>query len=136
MIITRHFTLVVVLAVLSGCAHVKQTDIADAYERSLAGEMISVPGGTFMMGDMSGDGFEWEQPVHEVTVPAFRMGKYEVTFAQWDACVADGGCGGYSPDDEGWGRGNRPVINITFEHVQLFIDWLNSKTGGWISPAV
>ena len=128
--ITSRFTLVVVLVVLSGCGQVKRLDIADEYERSLAGEMILIPGGTFMMGDLSGDGFEWEQPVHEVTVPPFRMGKYEVTFAQWDACVADGGCGSYSPDDEGRGRGNRPVINITWENVQLFIDWLNSRTGG------
>ena len=128
--ITRRLALVVVLGVLSGCAQVKQVDFADAYERGLAGEMVLIPGGTFMMGDMSGDGYENEQPVHEVTVPAFRMGKHEVTFALWDACVEDGGCNGYSPDDEGWGRGNRPVINISWEDVRLFINWLNSKTSG------
>ena len=76
-----------------------------ALERDYAGEMVDIPGGTFRMGDLSGEGDEDERPVHTVTVPAFRMGKYEVTFAQWDACVADGGCGGYRPDDEGWGRG-------------------------------
>ena len=68
--------------------------------------------------------------MHRVTVPAFSMGKYEVTFAQWDACVADGGCGGYRPGDSGWGRGNRPVINVSWDDIQLFIDWLNDKTGG------
>ena len=99
-------------------------------EREFAGEMVSIPGGTFRMGDLSGEGDEDERPVHAVTVPAFRMGKYEVTFAQWDACVADGGCGGYYPDDEGWGRGNRPVINVSWDDVQGFIDWLNDKTGG------
>ena len=92
--------------------------------------MVDIPGGTFRMGDLSGEGDEDERPVHTVTVPAFRMGKYEVTFAQWDACVADGGCGGYRPDDEGWGRGNRPVINVSWDDAQLFIDWLNDKTGG------
>ena len=130
MVITRHLALAVVMVVLSGCAQVKKIDIADAYERSLAGEMILIPGGTFMMGDISGEGCKDERPVHEVTVPAFRMGKYEVTFALWDACVEDGSCGSYFPDDEGWSRGNRPVINISWENVQLFIDWLNSKTSG------
>ena len=66
-------------------------------EREFAGEMVDIPGGTFRMGDLSGEGDEDERPVHTVTVPAFRMGKYEVTFAQWDACVSDGGCGGYRP---------------------------------------
>ena len=107
-------------------AEAKQTVL----EREYAGEMVSVPGGTFRMGDLSGEGDEDERPVHTVTVPDFRMGKYEVTFAQWDACVADGGCGGYRPDDEGWGRGNRPVINVSWDDAQLFIDWLNDKTGG------
>ena len=99
-------------------------------EREYAGEMVTIPGGTFRMGDLSGEGDEDERPVHAVTVPAFRMGKYEVTFAQWDACVADGGCGGYHPDDEGWGRGSRPVINVSWDDAQVFIDWLNDKTGG------
>ena len=98
--------------------------------RQLAGEMATIPGGTYRMGDLSGDGDEDARPVHSVTVSAFRMGKHEVTFAQWDACVADGGCDGYMPDDEGWGRGNRPVINLSWDDVQGFIDWLNSKTGG------
>ena len=101
-----------------------------ALEREFAGEMVSIPGGTFRMGDLSGDGDDDELLVHTVTVPAFRMGKYEVTFSQWDSCVADGGCGGYYPDDEGWGRGNRPVINVSWDDAQLFIGWLNSKTSG------
>ena len=45
-------------------------------------------------------------------------------------CVADGSCGGYTPDDEGWGRGNRPVINVSWDDIQGFIDWLNDKTSG------
>ena len=101
-----------------------------ALERKYAGEMVSIPGGTFRMGDLSGEGDDDELPVHTVTVPAFRMGKYEVTFSQWDSCVADGGCRGYRPDDEGWGRGNRPVINVSWDDAHSFIDWLNDKTGG------
>ena len=95
-----------------------------------AGEMVAIPGGTFRMGDLSGKGRAAEKPVHTVTVPPFRLGKYEVTFALWDACVADGGCNGHSPDDEGWGRRNRPVINVSWNDVQSFIDWMNSRTGG------
>ena len=107
-----------------------------AYEREYAAvkarqhEMVSIPGGTFRMGDLSGEGRYNERPVHSVTVPAFRLGKYEVTFAQWDACVADGGCDGYSPDDAGGGRGNRPVINISWDDIQTYIAWLNGRTGG------
>ena len=102
----------------------------DALERDYAGEMVDIPGGTFRMGDLSGEGDSDERPVHSVTVPAFKMGKFEVTFAQWDTCVADGGCGGYTPDDGGWGRGNRPVIAVSWDDIQGFIDWLNDKTGG------
>ena len=56
----------------------------DALEREYAGDMVDIPGGTFRMGDLSGEGDSDERPVHSVTVLAFRMGKYEVTFAQWD----------------------------------------------------
>ena len=82
------------------------------------------------MGRSGFGGYSDEIPAHSVTVPSFKMGKHEVTFDQWDACVADGGCGGYTPDDRGWGRGNRPVINVSWDDVQGFIDWLNDRTGG------
>ena len=97
----------------------------------LAGEMVEIPGGTFRMGDLSvsGVGQFYELPVHSVTVPSFWMGKHEVTFSQWDACVADGGCS-YSPGDSGFGRGNRPVINVSWDDIQEFIVWLNARTGG------
>ena len=98
--------------------------------REVVGEMVSIPAGRFRMGDLSGEEWDSEKPVHSVTVPAFSMGRYEVTFAQWDACVANGGCGGYTPDDAGWGRGNRPVINVSWDDIQGFIKWLNGGTGG------
>ncbi|MCY4211598.1 MAG: formylglycine-generating enzyme family protein [Gammaproteobacteria bacterium] len=111
-----------------------------ALELELAGEMVSIPGGTFRMGDLSGSltkalsmrGKEigWHKPVHRVEVPAFKLSKHEVTFAQWDACMADGGCNGYIPGDAGWGRGSRPVVNVSWDDAQFFIEWLNSKTDG------
>ena len=91
--------------------------------------MVYIPGGTFRMGDLSGEGHGQQLPVHSVTVPSFWMGKREVTFSQWDACVADGGCS-HTPGDEGFGRGNRPVINVSWDDVQEFIAWLNARAGG------
>ena len=102
---------------------------AEAVVAALAREMVEIPGGTFRMGDLSGGGDDDERPVHSVTVPSFWMGKHEVTFSQWDACVADGGCS-RRPDDRGWGRGNRPVINVSWDDIQEFIAWLNGRTGG------
>ncbi len=59
----------------------------------------------------------------------FEVGRYEVTFAQWDVCVAAGGCNGYSPSDSGWGRGNRPVINVSWNDAQAYVQWLSQRTG-------
>jgi formylglycine-generating enzyme required for sulfatase activity len=59
----------------------------------------------------------------------FAIGKYSITFKEWDACVADGGCGGYQPPDNGWGRGNRPVINVSWNDAQAFLQWLSKKSG-------
>lgn len=64
----------------------------------------------------------------KVTVAGFSMGKYEVTFEEWDACVADKGCQHW-PDDEGFGRGKRPVINVSWDHIQEYLRWLNARTG-------
>ena len=107
----------------------RKAEAAEEEEQlALAGEMAAIPGGSFRMGDLSGDGDEEEVPVHIVRIAPFEMGKYEVTFSQWDACVADGGCPRAS--DEGWGRGNRPVMEISWNDVQGFIAWLNTRTGG------
>lgn len=59
----------------------------------------------------------------------FEVGRYEVTFAQWDACVEAGGCNGYRPDDQRWGRGNRPVINVNWNDAQAYVQWLSQRTG-------
>ena len=69
-----------------------------------------------------------ETPRHRVTIAHdFAMGRFDVTFAEWDACVADGGCGGYSPDDNGWGRDKHPVINVDWYDIQSYLTWLNAK---------
>ena len=93
-------------------------------------EMVVVPAGEFMMGSPPDEPRHYDDqlPQHKVTIPRpFAAGKYEVTFAEWDACVADGGCG-TSPDDNGWGRGNRPVIKVNWNDAQEYVAWLTRKT--------
>jgi formylglycine-generating enzyme required for sulfatase activity len=55
----------------------------------------------------------------------FEAGKFAVTFDEWDACVADGGCNGYKPSDQGWGRGQRPVINVSWNDATAYAAWLS-----------
>ena len=97
-------------------------------------EMVVLPAGFFLMG--SPPDAAWspdvsqEQPYHPVTIAEpFAVGRYEVTFDEWDACVAEGGCNCYEPEDENWGRGRRPVINVSWAEAQDYLYWLSQKTG-------
>jgi formylglycine-generating enzyme required for sulfatase activity len=95
-------------------------------------EMVVVPAGSFTMGspDNERDRRFQEGPQHRVTFDrAFAAGKFAVTFDEWDECVADGGCSGYQPADQGWGRGRRPVINISWNDAKTYVAWLSRKTG-------
>ena len=93
--------------------------------------MVPVPAGSFRMGCLQQLGcFSDEFPVREVTIPhRFSLSKHEITFADWDACVQAGGCDGYLPDDEGWGRGSHPVIHVDWDDVQSYVGWLSRSTG-------
>ncbi len=93
-------------------------------------DMVCLPGGRFLMGspDSEAGRRDNEDPQHWVQVPPFEIGRYPITFAQWDACVAAGGCM-HKPDDEGWGRGQRPVINVSWEDAQEYVRWLCRETG-------
>ena len=71
-----------------------------------------------------------EGPQRTVTIARqFAVGRFPVTFDEWDACAADGGCNGYKPSDEGWGRGRRPVINVSWDDAKDYAAWLAKKTG-------
>ena len=73
---------------------------------------------------------EPEGPQRYVTFASpFAIGVAEITFAEWDACARVGGCGGLIPDNEGWGGGSRPVINITWEDAESYTEWLSDLTG-------
>jgi formylglycine-generating enzyme required for sulfatase activity len=95
-------------------------------------EMVVVPAGTFTMGSPASE--RWretdEGPQHAVTIARpYAVGQFALTFDQWDACVADGGCNGYRPSDQGWGRGHRPVINVSWDDAKAYVLWLAQKTG-------
>jgi len=89
--------------------------------------MVVIPAGTFRMGDIQGGGWSDEQPVHQVSVARFAMGKYEVTFAEYDKFAE--ATGRSKPDDYGWGRGNRPVMNVSWDDATAYLDWLAEQTG-------
>jgi formylglycine-generating enzyme required for sulfatase activity len=95
---------------------------------SLGPEMVWIPAGTFRMGDIQGGGDSDEQPVHEVSVDGFAMGRFEVTFDEYDK-FADA-TGREKLDDEGWGRGNLPVNNVdSWYDATAYTEWLSEQTG-------
>jgi formylglycine-generating enzyme required for sulfatase activity len=94
---------------------------------SKAPEMVWIPAGTFRMGDIQGGGFENEKPVHSVSVSRFAMGRYEVTFAEYDKFAQ--ATGREKPSDSGWGRGNRPVIDVSWHDATAYTEWLSQQTG-------
>jgi formylglycine-generating enzyme required for sulfatase activity len=70
-----------------------------------------------------------EGPQRKVTIAKpFAAGRFEVTFAQWDTCVTAGGCK-HKPSDQGWGKGMRPVINVSWDDATEYVSWLGKKTG-------
>jgi formylglycine-generating enzyme required for sulfatase activity len=95
-------------------------------------DMTEIPAGAFQMGSTLNDegAVEAETPVRTVTISRpFALSRREITFDDWDKCVADGGCRAYIPSDAGWGRGARPVIKVSWEDAQSYTAWLAAKTG-------
>ena len=90
-------------------------------------EMVVVSEGRFQMGCVSGVRcFDHETPVHQVTISTpFAISKYEVTFDDYDRFTTPTG----RVDDEGWGRGRRPVINVSWDDAQKYVRWLSQQTG-------
>jgi len=117
------------------------TAVADDLQRLAAGrvfrdcdvcpEMVVVPAGTFSMGEPPSEIERANGKVtqHKVTISRpFAVGKYVITFDEWDACVREGGCANRA-EDKGWGRGRRPVINVSWKDAKQYTVWLSRKTG-------
>ena len=99
-------------------------------------EMAVIPTGTFLMGSPATEPGRHpnEGPVHRVTInQPFAIGVYEVTFAEWHACVDAGGCAGYRPKrrffGRNWGRPQHPVMRVGWDDVQPYLAWLSAETG-------
>mgnify|MGYP000414982078 CR=1 FL=1 len=95
------------------------------YELEQALDLVSIPAGSFQMGSEDGDNDE--KPFHRVTIPTFKMMAKELTWAQYQPCIDAGVCS--SNGDAGFGKGNRPVINVSWDNAQIYATWLSSKTG-------
>ena len=96
-------------------------------------EMCLIPAGTFIRGcvigrdDIDGGDFSNEYPAHEISIASISMSKYPITFDQFDVfCEATHFT---KPSDYGWGRGNHPVVDVSWNDAQLYIHWLNETTG-------
>lgn len=94
----------------------------------LGPEMQVIPSGRSILGDATGVGQKNEQPTYEVVIKKpFALGKYEVTFDEYDYfCEVTGKT---KPQDQGWGRGRRPVIEIAWAEAQAYVEWLSKQTG-------
>lgn len=101
-------------------------------ECDACGEMVVIPSGSSLIGSPSNEPGRRpdEGPQQRVTFAApFAVGRYDVSFAEWDACVAEGGCNNWRPGDFSWGRGEQPVIFVSWIDAENYVNWLAKKTG-------
>ena len=93
-------------------------------------EMIVIPPGELWMGSRVGDGNAPEYPRHKVKIDKpFAVGKFEVTWDDWEACVAMRGCDGRPTGDAGFGKGRQPLINVSWDQAKAYVAWLTRMTG-------
>jgi formylglycine-generating enzyme required for sulfatase activity len=93
-------------------------------------EMVVVPKGEFVMGspETERDRSRAEGPQHQVAFASnFAVSKFEATFDEWTTCVDARVCENVS--DHHWGRGNRPVINVSWDDAQQYVKWLSGRAG-------
>lgn len=126
--------LLCLLCLLSACDNDGASDVEvfrDTLKDGGAGpEMVVLPVGIFRMGDLSADrsGAAHERDSRLVAIRRpIAMGRYEVTFEDYERFVLAAGAD--IPNDQGWGRGRRPVINVNREDATAYAQWLSAQTG-------
>jgi formylglycine-generating enzyme required for sulfatase activity len=127
-------TISLAATIFSGNAYAKNFNKQSVYEPgqvfrdcSNCPELVVVPRGSFIMGLKATD--KRSLPAHQVQITKpFALGRFEVKFSEWQACIDDGGCK-YNPHDHDWGRTDRPVINITYFDAKNYMSWITKKTG-------
>lgn len=105
----------------------QDTFIRKSSKQQIGPEMIMLPGGRFRMGDIQGQGPDNTHPAHEVELDSFGISRFLITFAEFDEfCMSTGRA---RPRDEGWGRDQRPVINVSWQDAADYCEWLTRQTG-------
>ncbi len=148
--IINRFSILMLMSLLASCASLQQSGTSvktsNRNDARKAGEifadcrgcpkMVVVPAGKFLMGSAATEPgrYRIEGPAHDVTIAhRFAVGIQEVTWAQWELCVAEKACSTAAQvaagDDKGWGKGDLPVINVSFADAEAFAAWLSKKTG-------
>jgi len=114
---------------LASCRHAPCVVIRDRLrDGSLGPEMLALRAGSFIRGDLHGDGRSDEQPPTPVTLQRpFAIGKYEITFDEYDPFAS--ATRRPKPSDSGWGRGRRPVTNVSWNDAVAYAEWLSEQTG-------
>jgi formylglycine-generating enzyme required for sulfatase activity len=94
-------------------------------------EMVIVPAGAFQMESLGGDAgaYSTEGAIRVTIGKPFAVGKFEVTWEEWGVCVAMRGCDGRPTGDSDFGKGRRPVINVSWDQATSYVEWLSRMTG-------
>lgn len=124
----KHFSkpilIIIAMLLISGCSIFQPQAKPDYTVTAADMDFVFVKGGTFKMGTSRAT----EKPIHDVTISDLFVGMHEVTFEQFDLyCTATPKC--KPPTDESWGRGDRPVINVTWDDANTYATWLSKQTG-------
>jgi len=116
---------IAVLLIVNSNKNNERTIVASSQGKP-SDEWVNIPAGTFTMGSpQNEEDRSDDETQHQVTLSAFKMSKYEVTFAQYDLfCDVTGRS---KPSDQGWGRGRRPVINVSWDDAKAFADWMGCR---------
>ncbi len=121
-ILNRYFILIILFSIV---ANIAIANPKSAHKKKSPAGMVLIPGGEYMMGSPITEGLNDEHPRHRVSVDAFYIDKYLVTFRQYDKfCEATNR---KKPEDQGWGRGSRPVINVSWDDANAYSQWVNKR---------